>query len=174
MVRVYSPQPGREPGSGLRGGDTRILLVEDNADYIMLITDALETRGEGYKVFGVDSPEKALDILDREEFDLVLLDYKFPKGNGLEMIRKLKNKETFIPAVMITAFGSEEVAIEAMREGALDFLPKTRDFLHALPNVVRRVLERSRIIQERIRTHEALERRNRELSILNRLATMSA
>jgi len=172
MVRVYSPQPGREPGSGLRESDRRILLVEDNADYIMLITDALETRGEGYKVFGVDSPEKALEILDREEFDLVLLDYKFPKGNGLEMIRKLKNKETFIPAVMITAFGSEEVAIEAMREGALDFLPKTRDFLQALPNVVRRVLERSRIIQERIRTHEALERRNRELSILNRLATL--
>jgi two-component system NtrC family sensor kinase len=162
-----SPRARQEPQEG---DATRIdvLLIDDNADFPILIRRALETRDPRYRVTSVATPEEGEALLDEQSFDLVLLDYKFPRGvNGLQVIRKLKNKATYVPTVMVTAFGDEGLAIQAMREGALDFVPKASDFIQALPDVVGRAIERGRIIRERIATQRALEQRNRELQALS-------
>ena len=145
-----------------------ILLIDDNADFPVLIRRALENRDPRYRVTSVASPEEGEALLEKRPFDLVLLDYRFPRGvNGLQVIRKLKCKATYVPTVMVTAFGDEGLAIQAMREGALDFVPKASDFIQALPDVAGRAIERGRIIRERIATQRALEQRNRELLALS-------
>jgi two-component system NtrC family sensor kinase len=149
------------------GEAVHVLLIDDNADYLLLIRRALEHRDPNVRVTGVVSPDEGLQLLRRQHFDLVLLDYKLPRGgNGLQLVRALKHEATFIPTVMVTAFGDESLAIQAMREGALDFVPKTSDFIQALPDVVARAIDRGRIIRDRISTQRALERRNRELQAL--------
>lgn len=157
---------GGRPGD--ESGRIEILLIDDNADFPILIRRALENRDGRYRVTSVATPEEGEVLLETHAFDLVLLDYKFPRGvNGLQVIRKLKNKATYVPTVMVTAFGDEGLAIQAMREGALDFVPKASDFVEALPDVVGRAIERGRIIRERIATQRALEHRNRELQALS-------
>ena len=154
------------------GEPVDVLLIDDNADYLLLIRRALEHRDPNMRVTGVGSPDEGLQLLRERHFDLVLLDYKFPRGgNGLQLVRALKHESTFIPTVMVTAFGDESLAIQAMREGALDFVPKTSDFIQALPDVVARAIDRGRIIRERISTQRALESRNRELQALLDVAT---
>ena len=160
--------------SGTAGPESQrveILLIDDNTDYLHLIQKALERHDPRYHVTGVSSPEEAYELLDRQPFHLLLLDYKFPRGNGLQVFRNLKDKLYFVPTVMVTAFGDEGLAIQCMREGALDFVPKTADFMQALPEVVSRSIERGRTIRERIRTRTDLERKNRELQLLNDIAT---
>lgn len=157
---------------GDAGESVHVLLIDDNADYLLLIRRALEHRDPNVRVTGVSSPDEGLQLLREQHFDLVLLDYKFPRGgNGLQLVRALKHEATFIPTVMVTAFGDESLAIQAMREGALDFVPKTSDFIQALPSVVARAIDRGRIIRERISTQRALERRNRELQAMLEVAT---
>lgn len=178
MSTGVSDSPWRRPGADAVGprGDAsdrvRILLIDDNSDYLLLIRRTLERHDSRYEVRGVGTPEEAYALLDHEAFDLVLLDYRFEQGNGLEVIRTLKGKSDFVPTVMVTAFGDEGLAIQAMREGALDFMPKTSGFVAALPEVVARGIERGRIIRERIRTQRALARRNEELQALNDIASI--
>ena len=148
-----------------------VLLVDDNPDYLLLIRRTLERHDPRYCVTGVTTPEEAYELLDQRRFDLVLLDYRFERGNGLEVIRTLKGKGEYVPTVMVTAAGDEGLAIQAMRTGALDFMPKTSGFVQALPEVAARAVERGRIIRERIRTQRALARRNEELRVLNEVAS---
>jgi two-component system NtrC family sensor kinase len=148
-----------------------VLLVDDNPDYLLLIRRTLERHDPRYNVTGVTTPEEAYELLDRRRYDLVLLDYRFERGNGLEVIRTLKGKGEYVPTVMVTAVGDEGLAIQAMRTGALDFMPKTSGFVQALPEVAARAVERGRIIRERIRTQRALARRNDELRVLNEVAS---
>jgi len=166
-MHVSSKLEGLHPGESIE-----VLLIDDNADYLLLIRRALEHRDARYHVTGVSSPDDGLEMLRERAFDLVLLDYKFPRGgNGLQLIRALKNEATFVPTVMVTAFGDESLAIQAMREGALDFVPKTSDFIQALPDVAARAIERGRIIRDRIATQRALGLRNKELIGLAEAAT---
>ncbi len=171
------------PSSGQAGGDEAldrpdpsetvdVLLVDDNPDYLLLIRRTLERHDPRYRVTGVTTPEEAYELLDARRYDLVLLDYRFPRGNGLEVIRTLKGKGEYVPTVMVTAVGDEGLAIQAMRLGALDFMPKTSGFVQALPEVAARAVERGRIIRERIRTQRALARRNDELRVLNEVASV--
>ena len=99
-----------------------VLVVEDN-----------ETMREGLEItlsrMGLDvssaaEPEYALDLAGNRQFDLLVTDYKLPGMNGLELFREVRGKRPGIDAVLITAFGSVELAVEAMREGAADFITK--------------------------------------------------
>lgn len=99
-----------------------VLVVEDN-----------ETMREGLEIslgrMGLDvsaapEPEYALQLAEKREFDLMVTDYKLPGFNGLELFRKVRELRPGIDAVLITAFGSVELAVEAMREGMADFITK--------------------------------------------------
>ncbi|MBW7997802.1 MAG: sigma-54-dependent Fis family transcriptional regulator [Candidatus Glassbacteria bacterium] len=99
-----------------------VLVVEDN-----------ETMREGVEItlsrMGLDvscaaEPDYALELARKREFDLLVTDYKLPGMNGLELFRSIRQHRPGIDAVLITAFGSVELAVEAMREGAADFLTK--------------------------------------------------
>jgi signal transduction histidine kinase len=135
-----------------------VLVVDDNPDHRILIGRRLTDLG--YIVRHASSGETALNDLDG--VDLVLLDYRLPGLSGVETLRAIA--DTSGPSVvMVTGMGSEEVAVEAMRAGAIDYLVKDPGYLNTLPQVV-----------ERAWRHHDLARRAGELQNVALLVTSGA
>jgi two-component system response regulator HydG len=99
-----------------------ILIVDDDAALCRLVVDGLGR--EGFEVRSVTSPEEALAAMANGDFDAALVDVNMPQMNGLELSRRLLDQRPDLPIVVITAFGSLETAIAAIRAGAYDFVTK--------------------------------------------------
>src|SRR5262245_3692154 len=118
---------------------TRVLIVDDDAASRRLLEVRL--RPLECDVATADNGEQALSAIRKDLPDLVLLDLQMPKMGGIEVLRALRNEGFDVPTIVITAHGSIEVAVEAMKEGAYDFITKPVDAKH-FDIVVRKVLER--------------------------------
>ena len=99
-----------------------ILIVDDDAALCRLVVDGLGR--EGFEVRSATSPEEALTAMTNVDFDAALVDINMPLMNGLELSRRLLDQRPNLPIVVITAFGSLETAIAAIRAGAYDFVTK--------------------------------------------------
>jgi DNA-binding NtrC family response regulator len=99
-----------------------ILIVDDDISLCRLVKDGLGR--EGFDVTALTSPAEALAIIAEREFDAVLVDINMPQMNGLELSRRILDVRPDLPIVVITAFGSMETAIAAIRAGAYDFVTK--------------------------------------------------
>ncbi|HVQ74241.1 MAG TPA: sigma-54 dependent transcriptional regulator [Candidatus Binatia bacterium] len=122
-----------------------ILVVDDDPDIREIIADRLESLG--YRVVGVSTGGQALARLESREAALVLLDLQLPDMSGLDVLRALRQRGDDATVVMITAYGTIERAVQAMRDGAYDFIPKpfTPD---QVTLTVRRALEREGLRRE--------------------------
>src|SRR5205823_13314918 len=105
----------------------RVLLAEDQA----YIRDALRLllKREGYETQGVASPAEALRAIESREFDAVLMDLNYARDTtsgqeGLDLLPRIQMMDSTLPIIVMTAWSSVEVAVEAMRRGARDFIPK--------------------------------------------------
>ncbi len=101
---------------------SNILVVDDDADIREVLGDRLESLG--YRVSAAETARAGLELLERQNPQLVLLDIEMPDMNGIDMLREIRRREHDVTVVMITAYGTIERAVEAMKEGALDFIPK--------------------------------------------------
>jgi DNA-binding NtrC family response regulator len=99
-----------------------ILVVEDIQSLREVLVSVLET--EGYHVTSVADAESALTSFRTNAFDGVLTDYRLPRLSGIDLIREIRAYDTAIPILMMTAYGSIDVAVEAMKAGASDFMLK--------------------------------------------------
>ena len=131
----------------------RILLVEDDATFRELMVAILE--GEGYDVVEREDGKAGLMALQRQSFDLVLSDLRLPGLNGLELFRAVTAQGIAPPFVLLTAFGTVEEAVDAIKEGVADFLTKPLKTPDSLRVLVRRILaeagrsRRLQVLQER-------------------------
>jgi len=100
----------------------KILIVDDEKNIRLTLSQALETLGMPVQTAG--DGEEALQTLQDSDFSLVLLDLKLPGMDGLEVLRRIRVSWPKIPVIMITAHGSIEYAVEAMKLGAIDFIRK--------------------------------------------------
>ena len=116
-----------------------ILVVDDDADTREVLRDRLESVG--YRVLIAAGGKECLETLDRQNPHLVLLDVAMPGMNGLEVLTEIHKRGQDIPVVMITAFGTIERAVQAMKKGAYDFIPKPFDPDH-IALVVAKALDR--------------------------------
>lgn len=117
-----------------------ILLIEDDAGLVELITVTLEESG--FSVMSATSGDEALAHLKKQTPDLMLLDYSLPDINGQELIETLIKQQTPPPPFIITTGqGDERIAVGMMKLGAMDYLVKDILFLEMLPNVVKRVIK---------------------------------
>ena len=117
----------------------RVLVVDDDAASRRLLEVRL--RPLECDVATAGNGEQALSAIRKDLPDLVLLDLQMPRMGGIEVLRALRNEEINIPTIVITAHGSIETAVEAMKEGAYDFITKPVDAKH-FDIVVRKALER--------------------------------
>ena len=123
-----------------------ILIVDDEPDMLQLLKRSLEPD-LNCRVITAASGEEGWQLMGQSQFDLVLADIKMPGMNGLELLQLIKHDYPRQTVVMMTAFGQIEMAVEAMRNGAYDFI--TKPFEHeALVLRLNKALERSRLIQE--------------------------
>ena len=135
---------------------SRILVVEDE-QAIRLALKGLLTR-EHYEVTLAEDGEQAIELLGRDTFDLVLTDLALGRGcSGMEVLQHAKQLPTPTAVVMITAHGNEKIAVDAMKSGADDYVPKPFDN-DEIRVVVRRALDRYRLERENRLLLERIQR----------------
>ncbi|MCP5046825.1 MAG: sigma-54-dependent Fis family transcriptional regulator [bacterium] len=123
----------------------KLLVVEDNKSLQEMLASILEEKGHNVKT--ADDVSDAMMLLKKENFHVILSDLQMPGMSGLEFLKKIKHMG--IPFILLTAFGSIELAVEAMKEGAFDFVskPVDPDYLFL---IVDKALESTRILRENI------------------------
>src|SRR5436190_6709427 len=122
------------------------LLVVDDEKNMRLSLEAV-MADEGYEVRAVDSAEQALRLLEQEDFFMIITDARLNGMSGYEFLGQLKQKWPNLPVLMITAFATPKLAVEAIKAGAIDYLAKPfapEELLHA----VARCAERYRLLRE--------------------------
>jgi two-component system, NtrC family, response regulator len=122
-----------------------ILVVDDEKNYLLVLKELL--GGEGYEVVIAPSASEALKVFQEMELDLVITDMKMPGMNGMELLDVLKEKDLHLPVIMMTAYGSVEMAVEAMKKGAYDYILKPFDN-EVLKKAVAKGLAMGRVIKE--------------------------
>lgn len=104
----------------------KILIVDDESEMRIALETTL--KREDYQLVCAEDGKQALDLFEDDAFDLVLTDVRMPKLSGLELLRAVKERSPKIPVVMMTAYGTIDNAVEAMKEGAFDYLIKGSGF----------------------------------------------
>ena len=122
----------------------KVLLADDNPDHVRLITEIL-SRGLEAEVESVAKGEECLKKIKKNRYDLLLLDYLFPEISGLDILREITEKGYDLPTIMISGHGSEKVAVEAMKAGAIDYIVKSEDGFLSLPFSAKRAIEKDQL-----------------------------
>jgi adenylate cyclase len=138
----------------------RIVLADDNAAFREVTAQLLERVG--YDVITAADGREALLAVQEHVPDLVLLDIMMPKLDGIDTLRQIREQQPLIGVVMVTAFGSEEIAVKALTAGADDYLIKPLDYQEAFIRL-ERVLERCHLRRERERLQRELSEAHDEL-----------
>ena len=139
-----------------------ILLVDDDEDILDLIERHLSHRG--YEVLTAYDGEQAISLLDKIKFDLVITDLKMPKFDGMEVLRRAKEKDPNIEVVILTGHGTMDSVVEALRDGgAFDYLQKPLHNIKQLSFVTKKALERKRLRLENQKLIETLNETNSRL-----------
>jgi len=148
------------PDARNRASVARVLVADDQADVLEALR--LLLKGEGYHLETASSPAGIMAALDAREFDVVLMDLNYARDTtsgeeGLDLLSRIQRLDGTLPVVVMTAWGSVELAVEAMRRGARDFIQKPWDNARLLA-----------IIRTQVELSQAL-RRGRRLEAENRL-----
>ena len=147
----------------------RILVVDDEENMVHFLTKLL--RAEGFEVEGVRTGEAALDRLRAGPFELVLTDLKLPDTDGIEILKAVRELHPETVVVLITAYGTIESAIEAMRAGAYDYVTKPFRASEIL-QVVEKALERVHLRREVSQLRQVVEERFGFASLVGKSAKM--
>ncbi|HSL38837.1 MAG TPA: response regulator [Desulforhopalus sp.] len=136
-----------------------ILLVDDEADFVEMLSLRLKESGE--TVLTAHSGSQCLEILEKSEIDVIILDVKMPGMDGIETLQEIKKRHPLIEVIMLTGHGTIDTAVQGMKLGAFDFLMKPADF----------DVFTAKVNQARQRKHDQIERiRKAEAATLLRRA----
>ncbi len=136
-----------------------ILIVDDDKDMVTMLK-RLFTRKKLYNVYSATSGEKALELINKKRPDVVISDVKMPNMDGLSLLNTIKNIDETISVILITGYGTIEMAVEALKVGAYDFVEKPFDNQRLL-HTTEKALERTYLLRENLR----LKRYNTEEDI---------
>ena len=145
----------------------RILIVEDDEIFLRPLQRSLEVAG--YDVITRPSGEDAIDLLKRDDADVVVTDKRLPGMDGVELVRRLRAEHPELAIVIMTAYGTIESAVESVRLGAADYLVKPFEVAELLI-VIRNAIE----LQELRSANHATLRRNQERFTLSNVLTQDA
>src|SRR5512143_3083530 len=114
---------------------TRVLYVDDEDALRILVKNQLEI--EGFAVEVADDGDTAVDMLGKSVYDVILLDIRMPRLNGMEVLKWLKAHKVLSRVIMLTAFDDVAVALESMKNGANDYLTKPYDLADLVARINR-------------------------------------
>ena len=130
-----------------------ILVVDDEPNYLIILSELL--RDEGFEVFTAPGGREGLGIVNEVDLDLVITDMQMPGMDGLQLLEKIKERNTHLPVIMITAFAEVEKAVAAMQAGAFNYLSKPFSNDELLVNV-NKAVDHYSLIQENSRLRKEM------------------
>ena len=136
----------------------RILIVDDEPSILSVLGTLL--KAQSHEVTPARSGEAALNLLKTQSFDLMISDIRMGSMDGMQLLQHVRRAHPGLAVIMLTAFGTVEIAVEAMKLGAADFLPKPFSLDHLMA-VVRKALEVQTLREENVRLKDELGRRYR-------------
>jgi len=146
-----------------------ILIVDDEKNYLVVLEALLSA--EGYETMTAQNANDALRLVDESDLDLVLTDMKMPGLSGMDLLVEVKKRKPEVPVIMMTAYGTIEMAVEAMKKHAYDYV--TKPFQNEeLKLSIRKALENYRLVKENRRLSEALSERHRYRNIIGKSKVM--
>jgi len=135
----------------------KILVVDDDVHILSSVVELLQRRG--YIVKAWANGADALKYFKNETFHLIISDIKMPGMTGIELLDKIKEIDTAIPFILMTAYGDISAAVDAMKKGAYDFIEKSLDLLDRLEFTVNRALQHRCLINENTILKDTLQKR---------------
>lgn len=150
-----------------------ILVAEDDDDDMLLIKELLRDgfHGTGISVETVDTCAKAVKCLDEFKYNVCLFDYRLGEVSGIELLRIFRGRNIEVPIILLTGQGDQEVAVEAMKSGATDYLVKSNLTVESLTHSIRHAIKLHDEEEQRKRAEEALRKQD---SLLQGLAESSS
>src|SRR5262245_30489369 len=133
-----------------------LLIVDDEKTQREGLRAALEDR---YEVFLADDTRSAMDLLEQEHFDVLLTDFKLPSEDGMKLIARAKSLSKPPICILMTAYGSEELAVEALKRGADDYIAKGRLQIEELEMRIARALRQQNLETENVSLRQQLDSR---------------
>jgi two-component system NtrC family response regulator len=146
-----------------------VLIVDDEKNYLVVLEALLGP--EGYEILTASSAEDALRLIQESDLDLMITDMKMPGTSGMELLDASKDIKPDLPVIMMTAYGTIEMAVEAMKKRAYDYI--TKPFQNEeLKLTVKKALENYRLIKENRRLSQALSDRYKHGNIIGKSKPM--
>ncbi|MGD9159233.1 MAG: sigma-54 dependent transcriptional regulator [Desulfobacteraceae bacterium] len=142
----------------------KILIVDDEKDMLVLLSRIIE-EDTGHGVTTESNPEKALALFEKDEFDLVILDMKMPGMSGLELLKEMKAIRPDVSVIIVTAYATIDTAVEAIREGAFDYITKPFQ-RERIVLTVEKVIKWRDIVSENIALRKELGKKDGVSSII--------
>src|SRR5215471_6673919 len=131
-----------------------LLIVDDEKTTREGLRAALEER---YDVYIAEDAKAAMNLLESENFDVLLTDFRLPNEDGMKLISRAKSLSRPPVCILMTAYGSEEIAVEAMRRGADDYIAKGRMQIDELEMRIARALRRQNLEVENVALRQQLD-----------------
>ena len=133
----------------------KILIADDDKNLRKVLVN--ELSDEGFDVIETDQGEKAVELLERNECDVLLLDMNMPGLSGLEVLKKLKELENPTEVIILTAYATVSTAVEAMKMGAYDYLTKPFQ-IEELKTIIEKAYEKKQILRENLLLKSQIKR----------------
>src|SRR3954447_19666376 len=131
-----------------------LLIVDDEKTTRDGLRTALEDR---YDVYVTEDAKAAMELLERDHFDVLLTDFRLPNEDGMKLIGRAKSLSRPPVCILMTAYGSEELAVDAMKKGADDYIPKARLQIDELDMRIARALRQQNLETENVTLRQQLD-----------------
>ena len=141
----------------------RVLLVDDDKNLIKVLPN--ELSDDEFDVVGTENSTKALDLLEKDEYDILLLDLNMPGLGGMDLLKEIKALAIPAEVIILTGHGTVSAAVEAMKSGAYDFL--TKPFrIEELKAVAKKAYEKKELLQENLHLKAQIKRQSKAQRIV--------
>jgi PAS domain S-box-containing protein len=141
-----------------------ILLIEDDPTHAELIQRAFEDRGNGAHLAIADTLNEARNYLQSHKPSLIIADWRLPDGDSTTFLEE--NDKVILPVIIMTSYGSERNAVEAIKSGALDYIVKSSESMMDMPHIAERAIQQWLILQEQERIQVTLAEREAQFRLL--------
>lgn len=142
-----------------------ILLIEDDPAHVELIQRAFDYRNENVRLACASTLDEARQCLASSTPHLIIADWRLPDGDSLELIQSRDGLHP-IPIVIMTSYGNENIAVDAMKAGALDYIVKSQEVFMDMPHIAKRAVQQWEILMERERIQDALRQSEAQFRLL--------
>jgi DNA-binding NtrC family response regulator len=149
----------------------KMLFVDDDPQMRELISDFF--NADEYSIVVAENGKRALDQITNFEFDVVITDLRMPEMDGLALLREIRALDPIVPVILITAFGSIESAVEAIKDGATNFVPKPFK-VNTLKAIIDKAIEQKWMMEENRFLKEELEEKYSFQNIIGKSRTMQS